>query len=135
MAIVRNVKVRQGKWVVDFSEERLKSDLALSTQMGPQTIDNIVQTVYVKLSKLSQPIKPWDISSSTHYTLVEMGLRDEAEKYLGFVNNRYEQTWVPKDKIMYIPCEYCGTSNGMENKFCIGCGKALDKSKTKSKLV
>jgi hypothetical protein len=129
------VKIIRGRMIVEFTDERLKSDLALSTSLQPNVINDIARVVTAKLSKHTLPIYATEITSTAHYTMIEMGLRDEADRYVAFVQDRYERSRIPRDKITYIKCEYCSTSNGCENKFCVGCGRPLDKDKTKSKLV
>jgi hypothetical protein len=130
------VKVRAGRHIVDFGDgERLKSDIALTTSLSPNVINDVVAKVKVKLIKRQQPVIPRDIAATTHFTMVEMGMKKEAEQYIKFITDRYEGRSVPKERVKFIKCEYCNTSNDFENKFCVGCGHGLSKDKTDSKLV
>jgi hypothetical protein len=130
------VKVRMGRHVVDFGDgNRLKCDILLATKLPYEMVDKIVANVKSKLAIQRQPVGPHDIATTAHVTMVEIGYREEAEKYINFITQRLESKWVPKEKIKFIKCHYCSTSNDAEYKYCVGCGRPLDKSDTESKLV
>jgi 2'-5' RNA ligase len=75
--------------VVDFGDgSRLKSDLALSTNLPADTINEIVDNVRKKLSKREQPVFPHDIATTTHFVMVERGLKTEGDKYMQFIADR-----------------------------------------------
>jgi len=130
------VSIIRGRRVVDFGDgERLKSTLALSTHLSIETIDDIVGKVRSRLSKQRQPVLPRDIVATAHITMIELGYRDEADAYMKFVIERRDSRRVPKERIVFIKCEYCSTANDASNKFCVGCGRPLDKDKAESKVV
>ncbi len=85
----KKVKIKQGPRVVDFGDgSRLKSDLALSTNLPADTINEIVGNVRKKLSKREQPVFPHDITTTTHFVMVEMGLKTEGDKFMQFIVHR-----------------------------------------------
>ena len=132
----KKVKVRHGRHVVDFGNgDRLKSDIALSANLPANTINEIVSKVSKKLSKFEQPVAPHDIATTTHFVMVEMGLKTEGDKYMRFITDRRDSRRVPIEKITFINCESCGTSNDTKHNFCVVCGRALDKRKTERKLI
>jgi len=130
------VRVNWGRRVVDFGDgDRLKSVLSLSTHLPIETVNDVVGKVGSKLLQLRQPVLPRDVVATTHVTLIEMGFKDEADNYMKFIKDRRESRQVPKERILFIKCEYCGTANDMDNKVCIGCGGPLDKDKAQSRVV
>jgi uncharacterized paraquat-inducible protein A len=131
----KKVKVRSGRHVTDFSGDQVRSTLALTTNLPANTINEILSKVNKKLSKLEQPIVPHDIATTTHFVMVEMGLKTEGDKYMRFIKDRRDGRKVRKVKITFINCESCGISNDPKHNFCVNCGNKLDKRKTESKIV
>jgi len=87
------------------------------------------------LSKREQPVSPHDIAATTHVVMVEMGLKNEGNKYMQFIADRRENRKLRKEKIKYTICDHCGTTNDPRQNFCVVCCRALDKSKIIAKPV
>ena len=131
----KEVKVTQHHRVFSWSESILKSDLALSTTLTPDQINKVVQEVRNRLSDLPQPIHVYEIGKVTHFALLEMNYKNEADIYINFLQTRRKQRTTQSTKVVFVTCKYCGLSNPTENKTCAGCGSPLDLSKTGSKIV
>ena len=101
----------------------------------PDTINKIVDSVAEKLSERQQPVHRHDIATTAHFVMVEMGFTTQGNDYMGFILKRHDSIGLPKEKLKYIKCEYCSTSNDAANKFCVGCGSALNKENTKTKII
>jgi hypothetical protein len=130
------IKVRTGRYISDFGDgNRLKSDIALATNLPSYTINEIVDNVKKKLSRMDQPIKPYDIATTTHVIMIEMKIKSEGDAYMNFTLDRQYGKGIERDKILYIPCSHCNTENDIQNRFCISCGAPLNKSDTKRKLI
>jgi len=130
------VKVRVGRSTFDFGDgSRLKSDIALSTDLSPDKINEIVDRVRFKLSELQQPVHRHDIATTTHFVMLEMGYKLQGDSYIQFIKERHDSINIPKEKLKYIKCKYCNTSNDSNNNFCVGCGATLNKDDTKSKII
>ncbi|MCL4344349.1 MAG: hypothetical protein JRN26_04335 [Nitrososphaerota archaeon] len=129
------IRVRIGKYVSDWNGNRLKSDLVLSSQLPVDIIDSIVENVEKELIKLQQPVSRNDVTTTTHYMMVKMGFGKQAVQYLQFIEQRRDGRLVPKEKLKFIKCQYCGTENDASRDRCEGCGRPLNKSDIKTKIV
>lgn len=124
-----------GRHIANWNDERLKSDMALSTSLSINQINSVAKEIGKKLSRLFQPISLRDIATTTHYTLVEMGYKNEGEKYMEFLKERRNSRHVRLTKVNYISCKYCGATNQLENEKCSSCGAILDRKIVGSKIV
>jgi len=116
-----DIKIRVGRHINGWNEDRLKSELATNTSLTTVQINDILKEVRKRLSALHQPIRPHDIASTAHYVIVEKGFRIEGEKYLKFINDRRASRRVEPTKLSFLICQYCGASNALENVKCSGC--------------
>ncbi len=109
--------------------------MAMSTSLSADQINNVTKQITKKLSSLSQPIIPHDIATTTHFTLVELGYKNEGERYMTFLKERRDSRHVPLTKVSYVTCQYCGAANPLGNEKCSGCGATLDRRKAGAKVV
>jgi ribosomal protein L40E len=131
-----DIKVRTGRRINDFGDgSRFKSDLALSTSLSTEKINEVVKKTMDKLSAREQPIRPHDIATTTHFVMAEMNLRNEGAKYMELIQNRFDGQTVGKVKVPYIYCQYCGVNNPIANEKCSGCGATLDRKKAGAKII
>ena len=131
----QEVKVRKSGRVFTWNDDVLKSDIALATGLSIDQINSIAKEVRNKLSKQKQPIHAYDVEKTTHYTMLEKGFKNEAEKFSNFLSTRRNLKEVPKTKINFVVCKYCGATNSLSNEKCSGCGSQLDKRNTGSKVI
>ena len=121
------VKVQLGREVVSFDDERFKSDLADSTSLSKEKINDVTKKTKEKLSGLIQPVTPNDIATTAYLTLTEMSLKNEGDKYMAFLHEVSDDRLLKMVTVRYIDCRFCGASNPRENEKCISCGASLNK--------
>ncbi len=132
----QKIMVQVGSHIQDFGDgSRLKSDLAMATSLPIEKINEIVQNVESRLAQRHQPVLPHDITTTTHVVMLEMGLKRDADLFIKFIKDRFDRRDMPKDKITYIKCEYCGATNNISREECIKCHAPINKGKADSKIV
>jgi hypothetical protein len=131
-----NVIVKVGRHTQDFGDgSRLKSDIAVATSLPIEKINEIVEQVKNRLAQRRQPVLPHDITTTTHVVMLEMGLNRDANIFFNYIKDRFDRRDIPKEKITFVKCEYCGASNNVSNEECTHCHAPINKDKTGSKII
>ena len=131
-----HVFIVMGKNVVDFGDgSRVKSNMVESTGLPIDVINRIVAEVVRRLATRQQPVLQTDVLAMVHVVMIEMGYKKEAEQHVAFIKKRWAARKAPAQKISFIKCEYCGTTNDVAAERCVSCGAGLDKTKAQSKVI